>query len=98
MTAVSRVLAETRRWSMVEVFVLATVVCMHRLEQIADLEVGTGFWAIGAVMLLFAMADSIFDVRDLWAQPGVRDTKAGGASPEPSRNGSLAPTVPGRTA
>jgi paraquat-inducible protein A len=66
MSPVSRALAEMRRWSMVEVFVLATVVCMHRLAQIADLEVHGGFWAIGAVMLLFAMIDSIFDVRDLW--------------------------------
>jgi paraquat-inducible protein A len=72
MTAVSRALATMRRWSMVEVFVLAAVVCMHRLAQIADLEVLAGFWAIGAVMLLFATADSIFDVRDLWAQPAAR--------------------------
>ena len=71
MTVVSRALGTLRRWSMVEVFVLAAVVCMHRLSQIADLEVHAGFWAIGVVMLLFAMADSIFDVRDLWAQfPG----------------------------
>ena len=56
-----------RRWSRVEVFVLAAVVCMHRLAQIGRLEVEPGFWAIGAVMLLFAAADSIFDARDLWA-------------------------------
>jgi paraquat-inducible protein A len=68
MTLVSRALGTMRRWSMVEVFVLAAVVCMHRLSQIADLEVHAGFWAIGVVMLLFAMTDSIFDVRDLWAQ------------------------------
>ena len=64
----SRLHVTMRRWSMVEVFVLAAVVCMHRLSQIADLEVHAGFWAIGAVMLLFAATDSIFDVRDLWAQ------------------------------
>ena len=75
LTAASRLLVTMRRWSMVEVFVLAAVVCMHRLAQIADLEVQAGFWAIGAMMLLFAMTDSIFDVRDLWAGPaGTSET------------------------
>jgi paraquat-inducible protein A len=67
LAAASRLLATMRRWSMVEVFVLAAVVCMHRLSQIADLGVHAGFWAIGAVMLLFAATDSVFDARDLWA-------------------------------
>src|SRR5262245_16295744 len=56
-----------RRWSMVEVFVLAAVVCTHRLAQIGDLRIEPGFWAIGAVMMLFAVMDSLFDARDLWA-------------------------------
>lgn len=72
MTLASRALATMRRWSMVEVFALASVVCMHRLAQIADLEIQPGFWAIGAVMLLFATTDSIFDVRDLWTSPAWR--------------------------
>ncbi len=63
-----------RRWSMVEVFVLAAVVCMHRLAQIGRLEVEPGFWAIGAVMLLFAAMDSLFDARDLWAHPAWRNS------------------------
>jgi len=61
-----------RRWSMVEVFVLAAIVCMHRLRQIADLEIDWGFWALGAVMLLFAATDSIFDARDLWTESARR--------------------------
>ena len=62
----ARLLDTMRRWSMVEVFVLAAVVCMHRLAQIGRLEVDFGFWAIAAVMLLFATTDSIFSARDLW--------------------------------
>lgn len=64
-----RMLDTMRRWSMVEVFVLAAVVCMHRLAQIGSLQIEPGFWAIGAVMLLFAVTDSIFDARDLWMSP-----------------------------
>jgi paraquat-inducible protein A len=72
LAAASRVLDTMRRWSMVEVFVLAAIVCMHRLRQIADLEIDWGFWALGAVMLLFAATDSIFDARDLWTESARR--------------------------
>jgi paraquat-inducible protein A len=85
--AAARLLVAMRRWSMVEVFVLAAVVCMHRLSQIADLEVHAAFWALGAMMLLFAATDSIFDVRDLWTMS---------AEAAPPRAGLLARRFPGR--
>jgi paraquat-inducible protein A len=69
----ARALDTMRRWSMVEVFILAAVVCMHRLAQEGRLEVEPGFWAIGAVMMLFAVMDSLFDARDLWAHPAWRN-------------------------
>jgi len=69
----ARALDTLRRWSMVEVFVLAAVVCMHRLAQIGQIEVDLGFWAIAAVMLLLATMDSLFDARDLWAHPAWRN-------------------------
>jgi paraquat-inducible protein A len=70
---VSQILASVKTWSMVEVFVLAAVVSIHRLGQIAELEIGPGFWAICAVMVLFATTDSIFDTRALWERaPGSK--------------------------
>ena len=72
--AAARLLDAMRRWSMVEVFVLAAVVCMHRLAQIGRLEVEPGFWAVGAVMLLFAVMDSLFEARDLWGHPAWRNS------------------------
>ena len=69
---VSQLLASVKVWSMTEVFVLAAVVSIHRLRQIAELEIGPGFWAICAVMLLFATTDSIFDTRALWARGARR--------------------------
>ena len=37
-----------------------------RLPSVRDLELGTGFWAMGAVMFLFAVIDTIFDEHALW--------------------------------
>lgn len=72
MALVSRLLASIRSWSMVEVFVLAGVVCIHRLNQIGQLELEPAFWAMGALMLVFAATDSIFDARALWARVPAR--------------------------
>ena len=72
MALVSRLLAAIRSWSMVEIFVLAGVVCIHRLNQIGQLELEPAFWAMGALMLLFAATNSIFDARALWARVPVR--------------------------
>lgn len=65
---VSQLLGSFKVWSMTEVFVLGAVVSIHRLRQIAELEIEPGFWAIGAVMVLIAMTDSVFDTRALWAR------------------------------
>lgn len=72
MAFVSRALVTMRSWSMVQVFVLAAVVSMHRLAQIAHLELEPGIWAIGAVMLLTAATDSVFDSRALWSHAARR--------------------------
>ena len=63
---VSRALFAVRPWVMAEVFILAALVSIGRLGNIADLELGAGFWAMGAVMFLFAVTDTIFDEHTLW--------------------------------
>jgi paraquat-inducible protein A len=65
---VSRTLAAVRPWAMVEVFTLAALVSIGRLGRLAELELGAGFWAMGAVMFLFAVTDTIFDEHALWAR------------------------------
>ncbi len=72
MPLVSRLLTSLKPWSMVEVFVLAAVVSIQRLSQIAHLELEPAFWAAGAVMVLFAVTDSIFDSRALWIRVAGR--------------------------
>jgi len=63
---VSRTLFAVRHWAMVEVFTLAALVSIGRLGYIGELELGVGFWAMGAVMFLFAVTDTIFDEHVLW--------------------------------
>jgi paraquat-inducible protein A len=71
---VSQLLGSIKVWSMTEVFVLGAVASIHRLRQIAELEIEPGFWAISAVMVLIAMTDSVFDTRALWARAAGKPT------------------------
>jgi paraquat-inducible protein A len=66
LAAVSRTLFAVRPWVMVEVFTLAALVSIGRLANLAELELGAGFWAMGALMFLFAVSHSIFDEHALW--------------------------------
>jgi hypothetical protein len=45
---------------------LGALVSIGKLEDFADLRLEPGFWCIGAVMVAFAIADTILDRRDLW--------------------------------
>jgi paraquat-inducible protein A len=63
---VARALAAARPWAMVEVFTLAALVSIGRLGHLADLHLGAGFWAMGALMFVFALVDTIFDEHVLW--------------------------------
>jgi uncharacterized paraquat-inducible protein A len=51
---------------MVEIFMLGALVSIGKLEDFADLELEPGFWCAGAVMMLFAMAETVFDQRAFW--------------------------------
>jgi hypothetical protein len=42
-------------------------VSIGRLEQLADLELHAAFWALGIMMFLIAMADTIFDEHTYWS-------------------------------
>jgi paraquat-inducible protein A len=71
---VARLLNAAKPWSMVEIFMLGALVSIGKLEDFAALELEPGFWCAGAVMMLFALAETVFDQRALWecaAQAGV---------------------------
>ena len=56
------------RWAMVEVFFLAVLVALVRLDSVAAVEVGPGLWCFAALMLLMAAIGANFDPRELWAR------------------------------
>jgi paraquat-inducible protein A len=76
---VARTLAAVRPWAMAEVFTLAALVSIGRLGHLADLHLGVAFWAMGALMLLFALADTIFDEHALWERAAALGHRRPGA-------------------
>jgi paraquat-inducible protein A len=63
-----RLLHAVRPWSMIDVLVLGTLVALGRLSQTARVEIGTGLWAFGALMLMMAAIPTGFDLRELAAR------------------------------
>jgi paraquat-inducible protein A len=47
-----QVLRLVRPWAMIEVLVLAALAALARLGRLADVEIGWGLWAFGALMIL----------------------------------------------
>lgn len=64
---VARMRRAAKPWGMIEVFVLAALVSVGRLEQLADLEVHAAFWALAVMMFLIAISDTIFDEHTYWS-------------------------------
>ena len=64
---VARLRRAAKPWGMVEVFVLGALVSIGRLEQTADLELHAAFWALGVMMFLIALSDTIFDEHTYWS-------------------------------
>ncbi|MGI0115398.1 paraquat-inducible protein A [Zooshikella sp. RANM57] len=54
------------RWSMLDLFVIATLVALVKLGNIATIEAGIGASAFGAVVVLTMLAAHVFDPRLMW--------------------------------
>jgi paraquat-inducible protein A len=63
---ICRALHEARRWSMVQVFLLAVLVSFLKLEKLATLTLGTSFWAFVGLIACMAAALAAVDQRELW--------------------------------
>ncbi len=64
--AVFRWVERLNPWSMAEVFLLGVFVAYTRLVDIAEVEVGAAVYALGALALATAAADSVFDPEAVW--------------------------------
>lgn len=65
-TRLYRVVEFLGRWSMLDVFVVAILVGLVRLGQVASIEPGTGAMAFGAAVVLTMLASMSFDPRLIW--------------------------------
>lgn len=66
-------------WSMIEVFLLGVFVAYTRLVAIAHVQVGGAIFALGALMMAMAAADSVLDHEAVWEGLERRGVVAGRA-------------------
>jgi paraquat-inducible protein A len=70
-TALYRLVDAVGRWSMIDVFMLTTLVALVRLGFIATVLPGLGAVAFAAVVVLSMLAAAAFDPRLMWDAAGV---------------------------
>jgi paraquat-inducible protein A len=61
-----RAMQDARRWNMVEVFLLGSLVSLLKLEKLATLTLGVSFWAFIGLIVCLASALSVIDQAELW--------------------------------
>ena len=66
--ALCRWVFRARRWDMTEVFLLSVLVSLMKLGSLAELTLGTSFWALVALIICLTAAVASLHPRDLWAR------------------------------
>lgn len=61
-------------WAMLDVFLLAVLVAIVKLEQLATVLPGPGIIAFTSVVILTILASMSFDPRLIWDEPGSEST------------------------
>jgi paraquat-inducible protein A len=59
------------KWSMLDIYVVALLASLVHFQQLADITVGSGAIAFGAVVVLTLFAASAFDPRLIWDRTGT---------------------------
>ncbi len=63
---VYRIIDVVSRWAMLDVFVLAILVSLVKLQRLASIVPGKGALAFAAVVILTLLAEQSFDPRSIW--------------------------------
>ena len=71
-------------WSMVEVFLLGVFVAYTKLVDLAQVDVGGAVYALGALMMVMAAADSVLDREGIWDALEARGITARNAGAVPA--------------
>ena len=83
-TRLYRVVEFLGRWSMLDVFVVAILVGLVRLGQVASIEPGPGAMAFGAAVVLTMLASMSFDPRLIWDATHENDSSPLRATAQPA--------------
>ena len=67
MGKVYRVAEAVTPWSLVSVFMLGVLIAIVKLQDIANVIIGTSFFALTGLLLIYAAARANFDPRILWS-------------------------------
>ncbi len=63
----------TRRWNMIEVFLVGALVSLLKLGKLATLTLGISFWAFVALILCLTAAMASIHPRELWTRLELAD-------------------------
>lgn len=70
-TELYRLIELIGRWSMLDIYVVAVLVALVRLQSVATIEAGPGALAFGAVVVLTMLSAQAFDPRLMWDAAGA---------------------------
>lgn len=70
-TWIYRIIDVIGRWAMLDVFVLAILVSLVKLQKLATIIPGKGLFAFGMVIVLTLFASACFDPHLIWNDPEV---------------------------
>ena len=68
-----RLVRSVQPWGMMEVFLLGMLVSLVKLSHLAEVILGTAFWAMAALIVVLTLAGRAFDSRLLWRAPLAGD-------------------------
>jgi len=66
LTRIFRSSERLRAWAMLDVFLLGALVALTKLHNLAQIDIGIGFWGLALVVLALAALDVTFDRRAIW--------------------------------
>jgi paraquat-inducible protein A len=68
LVTVFRLSERSRPWAMLDVLLLGAIIAIAKLQDLAAIDIGIGFWSLGLLVLTLAALDSLLDRRAVWMQ------------------------------
>lgn len=62
-----RWMRQARRWNMIEVYLVASLVSLVKLQKLALVSLGASFWTFTALIVCLMAAVTVIDYREIWA-------------------------------